>query len=86
MNTEINPHGDRIIVLPEPKTKQLDSGLIIPDTVKEKPEIGVITHKGPASKNNVGQKIMFNKEVGIRVILDKVEHLMIRDTDVYASL
>lgn len=85
-NLIVIPHGDRVLVLPDPKQTKMDSGLKIPETVKEKPETGTIQNVGPDSKNKPGMRVMFNKEVGIKVLINDIEHLMIRDTDIYATI
>jgi len=78
-------HADRLLVKAREKQKQMESGLIIPDSVKERPEMGTVVAKSDLAISQIGDKIMFNKEAGVNMKLNGENVLMIRETDVYIT-
>ena len=89
----VKPLSDRIIVKPAEAEEKTASGLIIPDTAKEKPmkgEIvavgkGKITDDGKEIKLElkVGDKVLYGKYSGTEVTIDGEEYLIMRESDVY---
>ncbi|MBK6506986.1 MAG: co-chaperone GroES [Ignavibacteria bacterium] len=92
----VKPLSDRIIVKPAEAEEKTASGLIIPDTAKEKPmkgEIvavgkGKITDDGKEIKLElkVGDKVLYGKYSGTEVTIDGEEYLIMRESDVYAII
>jgi len=69
---KLQPLGDRVVVkaLDELEAKTA-SGLVIPDTAKEKPQIGEVLAVGPGSLNDDGDRIPVDVEVGQKVVYAK---------------
>lgn len=93
---KVRPLSDRIIVRPAEAEEKTASGLIIPDTAKEKPmkgEVvavgkGKITDDGKEIKLElkVGDKVLYGKYSGTEVTIDGEEYLIMRESDVYAVI
>ncbi len=92
----IKPLADRILVKPSPAEEKTASGIIIPDTAKEKPMQGevIAVGKGRISDDGkvsplelkVGDKVLYGKYSGTEVTIDGVEYLIMRESDVYAII
>lgn len=92
--TIMRPLGDRILVQPDTKEEVTRSGLVLPDTAKEKPMEGTVISVGPGRvldsgerlpmEVKKGQKILFAKYAGTEVKLDNEEYLVISEKDVLA--
>ena len=93
---KIKPLADRILVKPSPAEEKTASGIIIPDTAKEKPMQGdvIAVGKGRISDDGkvsplelkVGDKILYGKYSGTEVTVDGDEYLIMRESDVYAII
>jgi chaperonin GroES len=93
---KIKPLADRILVKPAPAEEKTASGIIIPDTAKEKPMQGevIAVGKGRISDDGkvsplelkVGDKILYGKYSGTEVTVDGDEYLIMRESDVYAII
>jgi chaperonin GroES len=67
MSTSLKPLGDRVVV--EPITKELTaSGLALPETAKEEPQRGVVIAVGPGKRDEKGQRIAMDVQLGDRVL------------------
>ena len=66
----LRPLGDRVLVRPEDTEEALPSGLVIPDTAKEKPQEGTVLAVGPGAYHE-GQRIPLDVQEGDRVIFSK---------------
>lgn len=92
----LKPLADRILVKPSPAEEKTASGIIIPDTAKEKPMQGEVIAVGKgrmtddgkmtALELKVGDKILYGKYSGTEVTVDGVEYLIMRESDVYAII
>lgn len=92
----IRPLADRILVKPAPAEEKTASGIIIPDTAKEKPMQGevIAVGKGRVADDGkvsplelkVGDKILYGKYSGTEVTVDGDEYLIMRESDVYAVI
>jgi chaperonin GroES len=92
----LKPLHDRIIVKPSEPEEITKGGIIIPDTAKEKPVQGVvmavgngkITEEGKVLPLQVkaGDKILYGKYSGTEVNIDGEEHLIMRESDVFAII
>ena len=89
---KIKPLGDRLLVRPIEKEESKKSGLIIPDTAKEKPlqgkvisvGSGKLTDEGKTLPMNVkaGDQVLFGKYSGTEIKIDDVDHLILQQDDV----
>ena len=91
----IDPLSDRVVVMPEEAEETTASGIILPDTAKEKPQMGKIIAAGPGKvgdNGNVvkmrlkaGDKVLYGKYSGTEITLDDTEVLIMRETDILAK-
>ncbi len=90
------PLGDRVLVKPQIGETTTASGIIIPDTAKEKPETGVVIAVGPGKKTDSGATIPVSVQVGDKVMFSKygfdeikvagVEYYLISEANILAIL
>ena len=93
---KLKPLADRILVKAAPAEEKTASGIIIPDTAKEKPMQGEIiaVGKGKTTEDGkliplelkVGDKVLYGKYSGTEVTIDGEEYLIMREADVYAII
>jgi chaperonin GroES len=69
--TKLQPLGDRVVVKPTPREEMTKSGIVLPDTAKEKPQEGTILAVGPGAFDNDGKRISMDVEVGQKVLYGK---------------
>jgi chaperonin GroES len=69
--TNIKPLEDRILVRPEEGEETTASGIVIPDTAKEKPQEGTVLAVGPGKRSDAGELIPVDVKDGDRVIYSK---------------
>ncbi len=89
MSETIQPLGSRVLVLVLAQENRTASGLVIPDTAKEKPQRGEVVAIGDDTdviKVAVGDRVLFPKYTGTEVKLDEKDHLIIESTDLLAIL
>ena len=94
--SKIQPVGDRIVVKPAGKEEVTRSGIVIPDTAKEKPQEGEVLAVGSGKlldngerapmEVKVGDKVLFAKYGGTEFKLDGEDLLVLRESDVLAIL
>ncbi len=94
--TKLKPLGDRLVVQPSAREEMTKSGIVLPDTVKERPQEGTILAVGPGRTLDdgtrepievaVGQKILFQKYAGTEFKLDEDELLILSQKDVLAVI
>ena len=94
--TQLKPLGDRVVVKPTPREEMTKSGIVLPDTAKERPQEGTILAAGPGrilddgSREpmdvSVGQKILFQKYAGTEFKLDDDELLILSQKDILAVI
>ncbi|NGP88371.1 MULTISPECIES: co-chaperone GroES [Fodinibius] len=89
--SKIKPLSDRVLVQPEPADEKTESGIIIPDSAKEKPQEGTVVAAGPGKVENgtkidmsvaEGDKVLYGKYSGTEVTLEGEEYLIMRETDI----
>ncbi|GHO94619.1 10 kDa chaperonin [Reticulibacter mediterranei] len=93
---KIRPLGDRVVVRPDSKEETTRSGIIIPDTAKEKPQQGAVIAVGngrlldnggrSVMELHEGDRVLFAKYGGTEIILDDEIYLVLRENDVLAIL
>jgi chaperonin GroES len=92
----IKPLADRVLVKAQKAEEKTASGIIIPDTAKEKPMQGEIlaVGKGRVADDGkvsplevkVGDKVLYGKYSGTEVTFDGEEYLIMRESDIYAII
>ena len=85
----LKPLADRVIVEVAPAEEKTASGLIIPDTAKEKPQKGKVVAVGTGKKDEpmtvkVGDKVLYGKYSGTEITHDGKEYLIMRESDIFA--
>ena len=85
----IKPLADWVLVEPLEAETKTASGIIIPDTAKEKPQKGNIIAVGPGTKKNpvtvkVGNTVLYGKYSGTELKLDGKDYLIMRESDILA--
>jgi len=90
----IRPVGDRVVVKPAAKEEVTKSGIVIPDTAKEKPQEGVVVAVGngrlldngdrAAIEVHEGDRVLFAKYGGTEFKLDGEEYLVLKENDILA--
>ena len=69
--TAIKPLEDRILVRPDEGEETTASGIVIPDTAKEKPQEGTVLATGPGKRSDTGDLVPMDVKDGDRVIYSK---------------
>jgi chaperonin GroES len=92
----LQPLGDRLIVEATEEEEVTASGIVLPDTAKEKPQRGRILAVGPGALNDKGERVALEVEVGDDVIYSKYggtdiklegdEWLILRESDILAKV
>ena len=95
MATELKPLGDRVVIKPVPREEVTKSGLVLPDTAKEKPQEGEVIAAGPGRIGDDGKhipmevkkgdRVIFAKYAGTEIKLDEVEYVILRESDILAK-
>ncbi len=85
----VKPLHDRVLVEPAAAEEKTSSGIIIPDTAKEKPQKGQIVAVGNGKKDEpltvkIGDEILYGKYSGTEVTIDGKEYLIMRESDIFA--
>lgn len=97
MATKLNlrPLGDRVVIKPLPREEVTKSGIVLPDTAKEKPQEGEVLAAGPGRLDEgkrqpmdvkVGDKVLYAKYAGTEFKLDEDELLILSEKDILAVL
>jgi chaperonin GroES len=87
----IKPLGDRVLVKPAPAEEKTVSGIIIPDSAKEKPLKGEVLAVGKGTKDEamevaVGNTVLYGKYAGTELELDGEKYLIMRQSDIFAII
>ena len=87
----LKPLADRVIVEVAPAEEKTASGLIIPDTAKEKPQKGKVVAVGTGKKDEpmtvkVGDQILYGKYSGTEINVEGKEYLIMRESDIFAVI
>ncbi|MBA5629135.1 co-chaperone GroES [Moheibacter lacus] len=85
----IQPLADRVVVEPAPAETQTASGIIIPDTAKEKPQQGTVVAAGAGKKDEpltvkVGDKVLYGKYSGTELKWEGKDYLIMKESDILA--
>ena len=85
----IKPLADRVLVEPAAAETKTSSGIIIPDSAKEKPQKGTVVAVGSGTKENpmtvkVGDNVLYGKYSGTELQHDGVDYLIMKESDILA--
>ena len=92
--TKLRPLGDRVVIEPTPREEMTKSGIVLPDTAKEKPQEGTIVAAGPgriledgkreAMDVKTGDKVLYAKYAGTEFKVEGDELLIVSQKDILA--
>ena len=95
-STKLVPLHDRIVICPVVQQEVLASGIVIPDTAKEKPQQGVVIAVGPGRLDDDGKRVAMDLRIGDRVLyakytgqevkIDQEELIVLSEKDVLAKV
>jgi chaperonin GroES len=91
---KLRPLGDRVVVKPSEREEMTKSGIVLPDTAKEKPQEGVIIAAGPGKilddgkretmDVKTGDKVLYAKYAGTEFKIDGDDLLIVKQSDILA--
>ncbi|MEJ7695396.1 MAG: co-chaperone GroES [Candidatus Limnocylindrales bacterium] len=94
MSKKLRPLGDRVVIQPTPREEMTKSGIVLPDTAKEKPQEGTIIAAGPGKINDdgkrepmdvkTGDKVLYAKYAGTEFKIEGDELLIVSQKDILA--
>ena len=94
MATNIRPLADRVLIKPIEKEEVTKTGIVLPDTAKEKPQEGEVVAVGPGKLGDdnklvpmtvkKGDRVLYAKYAGTEVKLDEEECLILKESDILA--
>ncbi|CAM3326914.1 co-chaperone GroES [Paenibacillus lupini] len=89
----IRPLGERVLIEPIAKEETTASGIVLPDTAKEKPQEGKVVAVGSGTVKNgerlalevqVGDRVLFSKYAGTEIKYEGKEYLIMKESDIHA--
>jgi chaperonin GroES len=90
----LKPLGDRVMIKPVEREEKTKSGILLPDTAKEKPQEGIVEAVGTGRildngtkvpmELKVGDKVLYAKYAGNEFKLDEIDYLIVSEKDVLA--
>jgi chaperonin GroES len=96
MSAKLKPLGDRLVVEPKEQEEMTASGLILPETAKEKPQQGTVIAVGPGRRDDDGKRVemdvqegdtvLYAKYGGTEVKMEGKKLLILKESDVLAIL
>lgn len=91
MSTTFKPLADRVLIEPAPAEQKTASGIIIPDTAKEKPLRGKVIAAGDGKKDEpmsvkVGDSVIYGQYSGTEIKLDGTTYLIMKESDIYGII
>ena len=96
MSLNLKPLGDRLIVEPIEQEDTTASGIILPETAKEKPQKGTVLAAGPGRRDDDGDRIemdvaegdtvLYAKYAGTEIKIEDKKYLILKETDVLAII
>jgi chaperonin GroES len=86
----IKPLGDRVVIAPAKAEEKTASGIIIPDTAKEKPQKGTVVAVADNKENpltvKVGNQVLYGKYAGTEINIDGEDYLIMKEEDILAVI
>jgi chaperonin GroES len=96
MSLKIKPLGDRLVIKPLEEEEVTPSGIVLPETAKEKPQKGEVLAVGPGARDEEGKhmkmevsvkdKVLFAKYAGTEIKMNGDKVLILRESDVLAII
>ena len=96
MSMTLKPLGNRVVIEPIEQEEVTPSGIVLPETAKEKPQKGVIISVGPGERDEdgdyipmdvkKGDKVLFAKYAGTEIKIDDKKYLIMKETDILAII
>ncbi|HZY45969.1 MAG TPA: co-chaperone GroES [Anaerolineae bacterium] len=90
----LKPLGDRVVIEPIEKEEKTASGIILPETAKEKPQEGTVLAAGPGRTDDdgkriamdvkVGDTVLYAKYAGTEIKIDDRKLLILKESDILA--
>jgi chaperonin GroES len=90
----VKPLGDRVFIKVSASEEKTAGGILLPDTAKEKPQVGEVVAIGPGKRNDdgtrqepdikVGEKVLYSKYAGTDVKLGTEEYVLLSEKDILA--
>jgi chaperonin GroES len=87
----IKPLADRVLIEPTAAETTTASGIIIPDSAKEKPQKGIVIAVGKGTKEEpttvkVGDTVLYGKYAGTELNVEGKDYLIMRESDIFAII
>jgi chaperonin GroES len=92
----VKPLGDRILVKVSEAEEKTAGGILLPDTAKEKPQVGEVVQVGPGKRSDdsaiqamevkVGDRVLYSKYAGTDIKLGSDDYVLLRESDILATL
>lgn len=96
MAVNLKPLGDRVVIKPQPREEVTKSGIVLPDTAKEKPQEGIVVAVGPGRlledgkrapmEVNEGDRVIYAKYAGTEIKLEDEDYLILGEKDILAVM
>jgi chaperonin GroES len=90
----VKPLGDRVFIKVSASEEKTAGGILLPDTAKEKPQIGEVAQVGPGKVNDagvrqacevkIGDKVLYSKYAGTDIKLGSEEYVLLSEKDILA--
>ncbi len=92
----VKPLGDRVFVKVSASEEKTQGGILLPDTAKEKPQVGEVAAVGPGKRNDdgsftplevkVGDKVLYSKYAGTDIKLGGDDYVLLSEKDILAAV
>ncbi len=96
MASKLIPLADKLVLKPIVQEEVLSSGIVIPDTAKEKPNQGEIIAAGPGRRDEdgklipmdvaVGDRVLYAKYTGQEIKVENEEYIVLKETDILCKV
>ena len=96
MASKLIPLSDKLVLRPIVQEEVLSSGIVIPDTAKEKPNQGEVVAAGPGRRDEdgnvipmevaVGDRVLYAKYTGQEIKVENEEYIVLKETDVLCKV
>ena len=92
---KLKPLGDRVVLKQQEAEQKTKSGIILPDSAKEKPQEAVVIAVGPGKEDNgkiaamqvkEGDKVIYSKYAGTEVKMDGTDYIIVKQEDILAII
>jgi chaperonin GroES len=94
--TTVKPLGDRIFLKVSAPEEKTEGGILLPDTAKEKPQVGEVVAVGPGSRDEkgayqpidiqIGDQVLYSKYAGTDIKLGLEDYVLVSEKDILATL